>query len=597
MHRLLKRQLKKVGITPATPPNPEQWRTFLARIQQTYRQTDQERYTLERSLHISSEEMAELYQALQEASQSQLAHERQKLRQAIEIIEDSPTVIFTWENSANWPVLFVSENVKAIFGYTATEFLSGKLVYQDIIHPDDLERVTGEVRENSSSLETIRFAHLPYRIITKNGQVRWLDDRTRIRRDEQGQITHYQGTVLDITEGQSARETKETLEKKLVQAQKMEAIGMMAGGVAHDLNNILSGVVSYPELLLLQLPDDNPMRHALEVIKKSGQRAAEVVADLLTVARGVAGKRDVRSLNDLIFAYLTSPEGQKMLSLFPNVRIRTSLLPDLLYISCSSIHIKKCLMNLLTNSAEAIAGAGNILIETENRYIDKPVAGSQYLEKGEYAVVRITDDGQGIKEEDINHIFEPFYTKKVMGRSGTGLGLAIVWTTMQEHQGGVTVTNRQPGTSFELYFPITRETLKDKKQQLKLTQLKGQGEVLLVVDDDQLQREIAAQMLTALGYCVETVDSGEAAINFVRNRSVDLLVLDMIMDPGINGRETYERILQVRPGQRAIIASGFSVDEEVKQTRLLGANSFISKPYTIEQLGTAVQNGLAAGSK
>ncbi len=392
-------------------------------------------------------------------------------------------------------------------------------------------------------------------------------------------------TYFDITELKKTQE-------KLIQSQKMEAIGMMAGGVAHDLNNILSGVVAYPDLLLMQLPEDSELRKPLQVIQESGQRAAEVVADLLTVARGIASQREIRSLNFLVIQYLTSPEGMKMLSLYPDVRIRTDLAPDLLNISCSPVHIIKCLMNLLTNATEAISGPGTIRIETRNLYVDKTVAENQNMETGEYAVISVTDTGKGIAKEDLDHIFEPFYTKKVLGRSGTGLGLAIVWNTVQDHGGAITVNSSGQETCFELYFPITREEISDRKKAVDLAQLRGNGELILVVDDENQQRNIASQMLSILGYQVETVSSGEEAIDFVRNHSMDLIILDMIMDPGISGRQTYEQITKIQPGQKAIIASGFSENEEVKKAQELGAGGFIHKPYTLEQIGVAVKKAL-----
>ena len=410
-----------------------------------------------------------------------------------------------------------------------------------------------------------------------------------------GRILQYQCVVLpdgwrmltyfDITELKKTQE-------KLTQSQKMEAIGLMAGGVAHDLNNILSGIVGYPDLLLMQLPEDSELRKPLHVIQESGQRASEVVADLLTVARGIASHREVCSLNILASEYLKSPEAMKLFSQYPDVRIKTDLVPDLFNVSCSSVHIKKCLMNLLTNAAEAIAGTGTIRIETRNQYVDKPVAENQYMETGEYAVIRIIDTGKGIAEKDIKHIFEPFYTKKILGRSGTGLGLAIVWNTVQEHGGVVTVNSSGQGTCFELYFPITREKIGDRQSSVELAQLQGNGEFILVVDDEKQQRDIAAQMLSVLGYRTKTVSSGEDAIGFIRNQSVDLVILDMIMDPGINGRQTYKEIINIRPGQKAIIASGFSENEEVKKTQELGAGGFIRKPYTLEQIGIAVKKAL-----
>ena len=392
-------------------------------------------------------------------------------------------------------------------------------------------------------------------------------------------------TYFDITELKKTQE-------KLIQSQKMEAIGMMAGGVAHDLNNILSGVVGYPDLLLMQLPEDSELRKPLQVIQESGQRAAEVVADLLTVARGIASQRETCSLNFLVTQYLKSPEGMKMLSRNPDIRIRTDLAPDLLNISCSPIHIKKCLMNLLNNAAEAIVGAGTILIETRNQYVIKPVAENQYMETGEYAVISVIDTGKGITKDDINHIFEPFYTKKILGRSGTGLGLAIVWNTVQDHGGTITVSSSGQETSFELFFPITREEISDRKGAVELDKLQGNKELILVVDDEKQQRNIASKMLLILGYQVETASSGEEAIDFVRNQSMDLVILDMIMDPGINGRQTYEHISKIRPGQKAIIASGFSENEEVRKAQKLGAGGFIRKPYTLEQIGIAVKKAL-----
>jgi len=393
-------------------------------------------------------------------------------------------------------------------------------------------------------------------------------------------------TYFDITELKKTQE-------KLIQSQKMEAIGMMAGGVAHDLNNILSGVVGYPDLLLMQLPEDSELRKPLQVIQESGQRAAEVVADLLTVARGIASQRETCSLNFLVTQYLKSPEGMKMLSRNPDIRIRTDLAPDLLNISCSPIHIKKCLMNLLNNAAEAIVGAGTILIETRNQYVIKPVAENQYMETGEYAVISVIDTGKGITKDDINHIFEPFYTKKILGRSGTGLGLAIVWNTVQDHGGTITVSSSGQKTNFELFFPITREEISDRKGAVELDKLQGNKELILVVDDEKQQRNIASKMLLILGYQVETASSGEEAIDFVRNQSMDLVILDMIMDPGINGRQTYEHISKIKPGQKAIIASGFSENEEVRKAQELGAGGFIRKPYTLEQIGIAVKKALS----
>ncbi len=393
--------------------------------------------------------------------------------------------------------------------------------------------------------------------------------------------------AIDISE-------RYALEEQLRRAQKMKAIGLMAGGVAHDLNNILSGVVNYPELLLLDLPLDSPLRRPLEAIRKSGMQAAEVVADLLTVARGVAATKIISNPHALIDEYLKSPEYLQLTSVYPGITCSTELEKEIRYIYCSPIHVKKCLMNLITNAAEAMKGIGTITVSTSNRYFDKQPHGFDRPLHGDYCVIAVRDTGSGISPQDLKHIFEPFYTKKTMGRSGTGLGLAVVWNTMKDHEGTVIATNNKNGSTFELFFPSTRERNIKLPETIDLSAFRGNSETILIIDDDVQQQDIASRILTTLGYSVSAVSSGEEALECLKNTAIDLLILDMIMSPGMNGRETYEKILTIHPRQKAIIASGFSQSVDVKEVLKLGARSFISKPYTMEQLGEIVYKELHA---
>ncbi len=214
------------------------------------------------------------------------------------------------------------------------------------------------------------------------------------------------------------------------------------------------------------------------------------------------------------------------------------------------------------------------------------------MRMGEYIVLTVSDDGSGISAEDLERIFEPFYTKKVMGRSGTGLGLAVVWNTVQDHNGYINVTSSEKGTVFELYFPVTREEVADVDEEVPLEDYLGHGEKILVVDDEERQREIACGMLTKLGYNPEAVSSGEDAIEYVKEHSVDLIVLDMVMPKGINGRKAYEEIIKIRPGQKAIIASGYAKTKEVDIAQKLGTGKYIKKPYTLEKVGRAIKEEL-----
>lgn len=397
----------------------------------------------------------------------------------------------------------------------------------------------------------------------------------------------------DITAQKQAETEKNTLEVRLHRAQKMEAIGLMAGGIAHDLNNILSATVGYPELLLLRLPKDSDLTKPLKAIKDAGERAAAIVADLLTVARGVAGTREAVNINTLVNEYLDSPEFEAVKNAYPHIQFELQLKGTMPNIACSPVHVKKCIMNLVSNGAESLEQSGTVTLSTHIHEVDEEWAVEHGLQPNEYAVITVSDTGIGIPEKDIEHIFEPFYTKKMMtNKSGSGLGLSVVWNTMQDHDGAVLVTSSGKGTSFALYFPISDGKVSGKSKQNHATFLRGKGEVILVIDDDPLQCTLAQDMLEYQGYTVACSQSGEDAINYLQENKVDLVLLDMLMGPGMNGRQTYERICEIRPGQKAVIASGFSESEDVKAALRMGAGEFIKKPYSMQVLARAVKKGL-----
>ena len=404
------------------------------------------------------------------------------------------------------------------------------------------------------------------------------------------------GSVIynrDISSLKQAEEQKRDLEARLQRAQKMEAIGTLAGGVAHDLNNILGGIVGYPELLLMQLSENNPLRKPLMTMQESGQKAATIVQDLLTLARRGVPTAEVVNLSDIITEYFKSPEHEKLRLYHPHVDVDITLEPNLLPILGSPVHLSKTIMNLVSNAAEAMNNGGTISISTQNRSVQGQLKGFETIEEGEYVTFTVSDTGVGIAAGDLEKIFEPFYTKKVMGRSGTGLGMAVVWGTVKDHKGYIDVeSNEGKGTAFTLYLPITRqEQVKDELFQ-SFEDYRGNGASVLVVDDVKEQRQIASGMLKQLGYSAISVSNGEEAVAYMKKDSADLLILDMIMDPGIDGLETYRRILKLHPGQKAILVSGFSETKLVREAQRLGAGAYVRKPYTLDQLGLAVKTAL-----
>ncbi len=399
---------------------------------------------------------------------------------------------------------------------------------------------------------------------------------------------------VEISERKQAEKERIKLQDQLQRAEKMEAIGMLAGGVAHDLNNILSGLVSYPELLLMELPEDSPLQRPLRTIQKSGKKAATIVEDLLTLARRGVAVAEVVDLNRVVQDYLNNPEHRNLLSYHPQVSVETRLALDLLHIAGSHIHLFKTVMNLVSNAAEAMPSGGRVVLSTENRYVDTPIRGYDQVVEGDYVVLTVTDSGAGIPPEDRERIFEPFYTKKVMGRSGTGLGMAVVWGTVKDHNGYIDMESTEGrGTTFTLYFPVSREEPAAEAAASSIQSLRGNGERVFVVDDVEEQRQIASALLERLGYAVQAFSSGEEAVEHLRDHACDLVVLDMIMEPGMDGLDTYRSMLELRPGVKAVIASGFSETDRVRRAQELGAGPYIKKPYTLDKIAAAVKEELS----
>ncbi|OGR27908.1 MAG: hypothetical protein A2277_21615 [Desulfobacterales bacterium RIFOXYA12_FULL_46_15] len=411
--------------------------------------------------------------------------------------------------------------------------------------------------------------------------------------DNAGNVVGILCFYQEITQQLKDADERLRLEKQLAQARKMEAIGRLAGGVAHDLNNILSSIINYPYLIMMDLPKDSKLMRPLKTIQASGERAAAIVQDLLTLARRGVTKKEKLDLNMIINEYLQSPESLALKTEHPQVKIRKRTGTQFLFIEGSSVHLMQTLMNLTNNAVEAIPGEGEVLISTRAQYMDKPLEGYDSINEGDYAVLSISDNGIGIAKEDIEKIFEPFYTKKKMGKSGTGLGMSVVWGTVRDHNGYIVISSKPGrGTVIQIYFPACRQGIEKAGNDVLDEDLMGQGQSILIIDDIPEQREIASNYLRKLNYRVYTSESGEQAIEHLKCKATDLLVLDMIMEPGMDGLETYMKVLEINPKQPAVIVSGFSESERVKKAQVLGAGSYLRKPYNFVNLGRAVKQEL-----
>ena len=510
-----------------------------------------------------------------------LKNSEEKYRNIIENIEEG---FFELDLEGN--LTFFNSALSKITGYSREELVG--LNYRQYSSPKTSKTMFEVFTQIFGSKQPIMVAD--FEIESKDGSALQIDLSAAPILDHDARVTGFRGLMRDVSERKKAELETKKLEKKLQQAQKMNAIGTLAGGVAHDLNNILSGIVSYPDLILMDLPENSPLIEPILTIQESGKKAAAIVQDLLTLARRGVSVSEVVNLNDIIDEYLISPQLGKLKSYHPAVEIKSNLDPALLNIIGSPVHLSKTVMNLVSNAAEAMPGGGNVNIIAENKYIDEPISGYEDVAEGDYAVLTVSDNGIGIAPDEINRIFEPFYTKKKMGRSGTGLGMAVVWGTVKDHKGYIHVKSDEgKGTTIKLFFPVTRKPVRRNEIVNSFESYRGEGESILVVDDVKEQREIASKLLTYLGYSVQTVSSGKEAVEFIDAKPTDLVVLDMLMPPGIDGLETYERIISRHPGQKAIIASGFSETNRVKKAQGLGAGAYVKKPYTLEKIGLAVK--------
>jgi PAS domain S-box-containing protein len=580
--QLLSERLEKMGLGEKVTENPE-YEVVDKKGKRRWLQLHSKNIYNAEGLVIGADVVAHDITERRQAEEG-LRESEERYRQ---LVEYAPAAIYEADLTTG-RLLSVNEVLCEYSGYTRDELLA--------LNPLDL------MSEESQKLILQRMASyaagepvpptVEYKARSKTGREFWISTNAKYFY-QAGLPVRATVVAHDISERKRVEEEKQDLEERLRRSEKMEALGQLAGGVAHDLNNVLGILTGYSELLLLEIPEGKRPRGYIEKILQSTEKGAAIIQDLLTLARRGVAASDVINLNNIVSGFLKTPVFEKMKDYNPRVTFKTEYVKNLLNIKGSPVHLEKTLMNLVSNAAESIYGKGEVTIRTESRYLDQAIRGYDEVKEGDYAVLIVSDTGMGIPAENREKIFEPFYTKKTMGRSGTGLGLAIVWGTVKDHNGYIDMqTEVGQGTTFTLYFPVTREELIAPQQKVPIERYMGKGESVLVVDDVLEQRKVATGLLTRLGYEVHSVSSGEEAVEYLKGNKADILVLDMIMAPGIDGLETYQRVLEVNPKQKAIIVSGFSETERVKEAQKLGAGAYVRKPYVLEKIGMAIRDEL-----
>jgi PAS domain S-box-containing protein len=372
-----------------------------------------------------------------------------------ELVENANSIILRRDPAGK--IAFFNEYAQRFFGFSEDEILGKNMI--GTIVPEKDSRGNDQTKALLAiGTDPGQYPTHEYENKRSNGERVWVSWTNRALHDPQGKVVEILCIGNDVTALREAEREKKDLEARLQRAEKMEAIGSLAGGVAHDLNNILPSLISFPDVILMDLPEDSPLRKPVLSIKRSGERAAAIAQDLLTLARRAVPVKTPVNLNEVIAEYLESPEGSKLQSDYPKVQISKDLEPGLRPILGSPVHLSKTVMNLVLNAVEAVPEEGRVVLSTRSVRLKEGIKGYEMIEPGEYAVLSVADTGIGISARDIEKIFEPFYTKKAMGRSGSGLGMAIVWGTLKDHRGYVDVKSEEgKGTTFDLYFPVPEE--------------------------------------------------------------------------------------------------------------------------------------------
>ncbi len=505
------------------------------------------------------------------------------LLEANRIISRSPAVAFLWSMEKDWPVEFVSENVEKLTGYSSQEFIERKVSYKDIIHSDDLERVAGEVTKYNKIEGLQTYAHKPYRIITKNGDVKWVDDKTYIRRDSRGITTYHEGIVSDITE-----EMK--LEEQLRQSQKMESVGRLAGGVAHDFNNMLSVILGHTEIAMEQMTPDQRLHAHLTEIRTAAERSADLTRQLLAFARKQTIVPRILDLNETVEGMI------KMLRRLIGEDIHLTLLPgeDLWPVRVDPVQIDQILANLCINSRDAIEGVGKVTIATGNVTLDEAYcADYPGFIPGEYVLLTVSDTGSGMDKETQERLYEPFFTTKEIGK-GTGLGLATVYGIVKQNDGFIYVYSEPgQGTIFKIYLPRHADKVTQMQKEGQVQPIRCGCETVLVVEDESTILQLTAMMLKRQGYTVLTASSPGEAIRLAGKYlgDIHLLITDVVM-PEMNGRDLARNLLTYYPDLSHLFMSGYTANVIAHHGVLDDGVHFIQKPFTNQDLADKVREAI-----
>ena len=497
------------------------------------------------------------------------------------LVEQLPAIAYIAEFGPDGRWLYVSPQIESLLGFSPEEWMARPRLWYEQIHPDEREHVLNEEAHSRETGEAV--AH-EYRMLTRNGEVIWFNDRAIVVRDAAGQPQCLHGVMFDIS-------ARKRLEEQVLQSQKVEAVGRLAGGVAHDFNNILTTITGYSELMLMKFQRDDPLRKQAEEIQRAADKAASLTRQLLAFSRKQTLQPRVLDLSCVV------ADLEKMLRrlIGEDVELQTIHDPAVGHVKADPAQIGQVIMNLAVNSRDAMPTGGRLTIGVANARLDTEYARHhEGVLPGEYVMLTVCDTGAGMSREVQAHLFEPFFTTKPQGQ-GTGLGLATCYGIIKQSGGHISVYSEPgKGTTFKIYLPRVLDAVEPAVPPVTLPELPTGDETVLVAEDEPAVREFAAGMLRDLGYTVLEAGNGEEGRQVMRQHpegEIDLVFTDVVM-PQMGGKQFADWINSERPGTRVLFSSGYTADAIVRHGVLEEGIAFLEKPYTPAALARKVREML-----
>lgn len=498
----------------------------------------------------------------------------------------NPTLVFVKDRQGRF--VFANMALAEVYG-TEVEHLLGKT---DADFNPDIEEIEHFLIDDLKVMDSQQELFIAQEKVTgPDGNSVWLQTIKRPLIGENGVSNHLLGVCVDITKRIEAEQRELKLRERLAHSERLNSLGVLAGGIAHDLNNILGPLVGYPDLIRMQVDDQN-VHKLIDEMQRSAERATSVIDDLLTLARRGTYKAQPVSPGSCLNDFVSSAALNKILEDNPHAKLSLDLEERIPSILGSESHVHQVLLNLTKNAFEAIVEAGTVTINTGIEELSPVVAGFEEVPRGKVVYLRISDNGDGIKPADHERIFDPFFSRKKKNGGGTGLGLSMVYGIVKDMSGSIELdSERGVGSTFTVRFPVAGTQVDDPDQQV--SDLRG-NERLLIIDDLESQRELGQRLLNALGYNVFSASHGTAGIYELKHSAVpyDLVIIDMMMGEGADGLDTYRMIQEVSADVPCLLASGYSETERVNLGLQEGVKAFVRKPYTQAVLGAVVRKAL-----